>query len=60
MNDEPYSPISLSDIVPGHRMCCICFEYISIDSLYIDAKGQKWDECTPCGIAQSKVRRAVR
>lgn len=31
-----------------HRMCCICFEYIPVDELYVDDDGQKWDVCQKC------------
>ena len=40
--------ISLTDIIPGHKMCCVCFNFIPYDELYIDDKGQKWDNCIPC------------
>ena len=35
-------------MVPGHKMCCICFEYISLDDLWVDIDGQKYDMCRPC------------
>lgn len=37
--------VRLSDMVPGHKMCCICFEYIPYDDLWVDQDGQKWDMC---------------
>ena len=40
--------ISITDMVPGHKMCCVCFNFIPYDELYVDNDGQKWDNCVPC------------
>lgn len=51
--------VRLSDMVPDHKMCCLCFEYIPYDELYVDFTGQKWDMCKPCA-AYDTVCRALR
>lgn len=38
----------LADMVPGHKMCCLCFEFVPFSDLYEDARGFKWDICKPC------------
>lgn len=38
----------IADWIPGHKMCCICFEYIQVYDLWVDRDGQKWDMCKPC------------
>lgn len=51
--------IRLSDMVPGHKMCCLCFEYIPYEELYVDSTGQKWDMCQPCGVYQNVTKRLL-
>lgn len=47
--------VRLSDMVPGHKMCCICFEYIPVEDLFVDPSGQKWDLCNPCNAYQEVI-----
>lgn len=51
--------VRIADMVPGHKMCCLCFEFIPIDDLYVDREGQKWDTCKPCN-AYEEVCIALR
>lgn len=32
-----------------HKMCCLCFEFIPVDELYVDGDGTRWDMCRTCG-----------
>jgi hypothetical protein len=29
-----------------HKMCCICFEMTSVEDLWVDPMGVKWDICS--------------
>lgn len=37
--------VSLSRLPDGRVMCCICFEYRTVDELFTDAAGVTWDVC---------------
>ena len=41
--------VRFADMVPGHKMCPVCFEYTPFEDLWVDKDGQKWDMCRPCG-----------
>lgn len=30
-------------------MCCICFEWVDLADVYVDANNIKWDMCHTCG-----------
>jgi hypothetical protein len=50
--------IRLRDLVPaGHRMCCLCFEAIPVDQLWVDNDGMQWDMCVPCKAADDEAVR---
>ena len=31
-----------------HQLCCICFDYILVEDLWVDEDGTKWDICQKC------------
>lgn len=38
----------------GLVMCCICFSRFEKSDLYVDAAGDRWDECRECGEANER------
>jgi len=49
LTPEGFLVIRLRDMVPeGTVMCCLCFEAIPVDQLWVDNDGYKWDVCVPC------------
>jgi hypothetical protein len=40
---------------PGWRMCCICFEAIKIEDLWVDSTGITWDMCKECGAREGAI-----
>jgi len=35
------------------KMCAICLEWFTLDQLFEDASGQKWDMCRGCAAAEN-------
>lgn len=55
----------LSEIRDGdgritHKLCCICFQYIPFDELWVDDLGQRWDMCVGCGLAEQVLEELRR
>lgn len=42
----------ISDMIPGYKMCAICFEAVPVDDVYTDRHGDRWDMCVPCGTTE--------
>jgi hypothetical protein len=32
----------------GKVMCCVCFNRVTTDKLYVDPDGDRWDICKEC------------
>lgn len=42
------------------KMCCLCFEMIVLDDLYVDEHGDRWDMCCACGVTERAARWRAR
>lgn len=31
------------------KMCCLCFDFVPVDELFVDNAGDRWDMCRTCG-----------
>jgi hypothetical protein len=31
-----------------HKMCCLCFDFIPVEDLFICEHESRWDQCKPC------------
>lgn len=38
-----------------HCICQICIEWFSLDELFVDANGDKWDVCKECGYRETYI-----
>ena len=52
---KPENPV-YTPLFKNH-VCCMCWEELEPETIYIDADGQKWDQCKACKEYEDKIMR---